>query len=224
MDIYSELIIVGFILLIFSIFMSKVKPNLFYGVRTSETLSDPEVWKKTNKLGSILFSIVSLIFILLNLIFYLSNSPTSNSKFSLIFLLFGILSITFYLVFYSKKLLKEKGKKREEIIITNSFVYLMIISSIALIVIGSTMPFIPPNGFIGIRIEKTLSDTTIWKRVNTISGIGLTLLGLMFSYLFFKIIKIYSNEKKSKVFFKYLYYFLLFLILWLMISTLVAYV
>ena len=42
------------------------------------------------------------------------------------------------------------------------------------------MIFIPQNSFIGIRVAKTLSNPILWKKVNTLGGIGFTIFGLIF--------------------------------------------
>ncbi|MDI6860851.1 MAG: SdpI family protein [Caldisericia bacterium] len=98
----------------------------------------------------------------------------------------------------------------------------MCIFTITLIIIGLISPFILPNSYIGIRISKTFSDPAIWKKVNTISGIGLIIIGLIFTLLFFNIVKKEEGER-TKLFVKFATIFILLIIGWTIISVLLAY-
>ena len=49
---------------------------------------------------------------------------------------------------------------------------------------------------------KTLSDPVLWKKVNILGGIVFTIIGLIFIYIFCKILKIIDKEKKTKKFVK----------------------
>jgi len=51
-------------------------------------------------------------------------------------------------------------------------------------------------------VVKTLSDPVLWKKVNILGGIVFTIIGLIFSYIFCKILKIIDKEKKTKEFVK----------------------
>ena len=44
--------------------MNTIKPNYFIGIRTPWTLENPEVWKKTHRIGSKLWVVGGLIMIL----------------------------------------------------------------------------------------------------------------------------------------------------------------
>lgn len=48
--------------------MPKVKSNFFVGVKTPWTLSDPDVWNRTNRLGGILFFVLGLTLVLTGLL------------------------------------------------------------------------------------------------------------------------------------------------------------
>jgi uncharacterized membrane protein len=61
----------GFIvvfLLYLRVLLSKARPNWFIGIRTPWTMSSPEVWRRTHRVGSVLFiilgglSLVSVLF------------------------------------------------------------------------------------------------------------------------------------------------------------------
>ncbi|MBC7195112.1 MAG: SdpI family protein, partial [Caldisericia bacterium] len=59
MNIFIEMSFLGLLILILSLFLPKTKPNYFFGFRTAISLSDSEIWKKTNKIGAIITSISS---------------------------------------------------------------------------------------------------------------------------------------------------------------------
>lgn len=66
----ARVVIVGVGLLIAFLgnLMGRVQPNWFVGIRTPWTLSDPEVWKQTHRLGARLFFGAGLIGALLGLL------------------------------------------------------------------------------------------------------------------------------------------------------------
>ncbi len=219
MSIFIEDSILGLIILILALFLPKTEPNLFFGVRTGAALSDREVWKKTNRVGAIILSLISLVFILLNFTFYLLGLPESYVNYSISFLVSSLVASVFYLDYYSKRLLKLKGGKEIEIEIPSSFVYAMLIASTLLIVFGVYGFFSLPNSWIGIRIEKTLKDVYIWRRVNQFGGVGYTVLGLIFLLRFIKDLRWKDNKRTIKD----VYLFLSFLILWSVVSLIYAY-
>lgn len=55
---------VGVLILIIGNYMNTIKPNYFIGIRTPWTLENPEVWKKTHRIGSKLWVVGGLIMIL----------------------------------------------------------------------------------------------------------------------------------------------------------------
>jgi uncharacterized membrane protein len=55
---------VGILFLIIGNYLGKIKSNWFMGIRTPWTLSNEEVWNKTNRLGGKLFIFAGLIMIL----------------------------------------------------------------------------------------------------------------------------------------------------------------
>ena len=72
-----------------------VKANYLLCVRTKETLKSNDIWKKTNALACYLFSIYSLLLLVINMLWI--------NKFNLLFLL-GYLLLTILAVLYSKKI------------------------------------------------------------------------------------------------------------------------
>ena len=54
-------VLVGVLFLFVGNMMGKVKPNFFMGIRTPWTLSDPDVWNKTHRLGGGLFFLAGLV-------------------------------------------------------------------------------------------------------------------------------------------------------------------
>jgi uncharacterized membrane protein len=48
--------------------LPKVKSNFYIGIRTSWTLSDSDIWNRTNRLGGFLFFIMGLVLILCGLL------------------------------------------------------------------------------------------------------------------------------------------------------------
>ena len=52
--------LVGLLFLFLGNLMGKVKPNFFMGIRTPWTISDPDVWNRTHRLGGALFFLAGL--------------------------------------------------------------------------------------------------------------------------------------------------------------------
>lgn len=57
-------LLVGIMFMIIGNYMSKIKSNWFFGIRTPWTLSSEEVWNKTHRLGGRLFVLVGLVMLL----------------------------------------------------------------------------------------------------------------------------------------------------------------
>ena len=219
MSIFIEINILGLIILILALFLPRTEPNLFFGVRTVAALSDREVWKKTNRVGAIMLSLISLVFILMNFTFYLLDLPESYVNYSIALLVLSLILSVLYLDYYSKKLLKLKGGEEIEIEIPSSFIYAMIITSVLSIFFGIYSFFSPPNSWIGIRIGKTLKDISVWRKANQFAGTGFIVLGLIFILRFIRDLKWKDNKKMLKD----VYLFIIFLILWSVISLIYAY-
>ena len=53
--------LVGLLFVFIGNLMGKVKPNFFMGIRTPWTISDPDVWNRTHRLGGGLFFLTGLV-------------------------------------------------------------------------------------------------------------------------------------------------------------------
>ena len=51
----------GLLFLFIGNIMGKVKPNFFMGIRNPWTISDPDVWNRTHRLGGGLFFLAGLV-------------------------------------------------------------------------------------------------------------------------------------------------------------------
>lgn len=91
---------VGVLILYIGFLLEKSKRNWFVGIRTPWTLSSDKVWKKTHHLGSRLFKVLGIIFIL---------SPFVFEQFIAIMIAL-IIIIVIYLTLYSY--LEYKKEKR----------------------------------------------------------------------------------------------------------------
>jgi len=128
MSIFIEDSILGLIILILALFLPKTEPNLFFGVKTGAALSDREVWKKTNRVGAIILSLISLVFILLNFTFYLLGLPKSYVNYSIAFLVSSLVVSVFYLDYL--KDLRWKDNKRNVYLIISFLILWSVISLI----------------------------------------------------------------------------------------------
>ncbi len=52
---------VGLLFILIGLYLTKIQPNWFFGIRTPWTLSSASVWHKTHKFGSKLFIIVGIL-------------------------------------------------------------------------------------------------------------------------------------------------------------------
>ena len=114
--------------------------------------------------------------------------------------------------------------EKSEIQSINSLPIFMIISSLLISFIGLISLFISPNPFIGIRTSKTVTNPILWKKVNTVGGIGFIVIGLVFSFLFYRILKIVDKEKKTKEFSKSLIMFIVVTFVWIIFSIFLPYI
>ena len=57
-------VLLGIIFFIIGNYMPQIRSNYTFGIKTPWTLEDPEVWRKTHRLGGVLFCLMGLAFIL----------------------------------------------------------------------------------------------------------------------------------------------------------------
>ena len=198
--------------------MCFIKRNDFVGFRTPTTLSDPYVWKKTNMYTGFMFVLLGI------LCFF----PAIYGRIVLfgVLLVIGLIVIIIFGIIYSNRLrekrLKEIADHMQSFVISKQFLYAMAIISIIMVIIGIVMLFVPPNDFIGIRIPKILSNPVIWHKVNSISGIGFIVLGIVFSILFFRDTSL-CDEDRTNNFRRHFIWFTIFTILWSSFGVALAY-
>lgn len=94
---------IGILLLVIGNFLPRVRPNYFFGIRTPWTMSSEYVWKKTHKLGGILFCIMGGVLILLPLF------PLTNNLGTILTLVL-IIGCCFVLYLYSYRIYKKSSQ------------------------------------------------------------------------------------------------------------------
>lgn len=220
---FYGLIILNLILIIGGIITYYSKQNYIIGLRTTDTLSDERVWKKANQFAGKLLIITGIIYLIIIFILYLLGLKRFFIYLTYIYLgtLIGEAIISaIYAHVYAKKL--KRGEEEKHLILKKSFNYLLISLSIILIIIGFILPFIKPNIIIGVRLPKTLENPQIWKSVNTISGIILIIFGLIFTYIFYKLLN-KEDLERSKSTIKIIPIFLIVLISIILLTLLIVY-
>ena len=81
----------GFLFFYLGVLLENAKRNWFIGIRTPWTLSNDDVWNKTNKLGGKLYKVAGAIAVI----------GTFFPDYSIFFILVPILSVSIYTVAYS---------------------------------------------------------------------------------------------------------------------------
>ena len=87
---------VGIIFIVIGNVMSQIRHNYFFGIRTPWTLANEVVWKKTHRMGGILFVVMGTLFIIAGL---LNNPLVSIVSFSSVMIMVIWLFVYSYLVF-----------------------------------------------------------------------------------------------------------------------------
>jgi uncharacterized membrane protein len=93
------LVAVGLLFAVIGNFMTTVKQNWTFGVRVSWTLSDPVVWRKTNRLGGYLFVVVGALTV------FAAFLPPAVGLVVMLTAIFGMLVVTYayaFLLFRSR--------------------------------------------------------------------------------------------------------------------------
>ena len=99
-------ILIGALFVVIGIFMGKIKPNWFMGIRTPWTLSSEKVWEETHKLSSKVFAVSGLL---------MAATVLFESTGKIILFVLSIAIIVLVLPIYSYLMFrKEKGGKKIE--------------------------------------------------------------------------------------------------------------
>lgn len=80
-------LLMGFLFIILGNYFKTIKPNYFIGIRTPWTLENEVVWKKTHRLGGVLWFIGGILIVVFSLIL------DSKSSFILFMIITGIITI-----------------------------------------------------------------------------------------------------------------------------------
>ncbi len=221
--IYNGVLFLGLMLL--SHFTKNVKRNPTVGIRFKATLADEEVWEATQKKWADIMYVICPVFFVINVIFYIEGLPVSYAITLVICFLGVLFAETAYLYFYSKNLLEQKKKEgkiieEEKFKMPKWFAVFMFVIALSTFVSGIVMCFIKPNPLIGVRINKTFRSIYVWRKVNTLSGIGLSVIGIVFAFLFSKHL---NGIKEDKTFLREVYYYAGIILLWVVISLVYAY-
>lgn len=94
---------VGLLFIVLGIYMPKIKPNWFMGIRTPWTLSSEKVWAKTHKAGGKLFVLVGLIFLIM---------PFLGERLIFPVIIITILIFVLGTIVYSYLLYRQEEKKK----------------------------------------------------------------------------------------------------------------
>lgn len=222
MNLYFGMLIIFVLLIISGFIMEKAPQNYLFGIRTSATLADSDVWRITNKKASYFSFIIGCIFVVLDLLFWLLGYPEDTYGVYLL-ILFTIVIVLFsiYLVLYSNTLFEKKNnglKTIPEVTLPKYFIHIVAISAFIIGVCGILMIFVNPNSFIGVRTYKTLTDPILWKKVNVISGIGFAFIGLLFTLVFLNISR-KENSERTKSFKRNIILFAITVLIWSALSV-----
>jgi len=71
----------------------KIKPNIWYGFKTTKTLSDPEIWYKANKYAARELIISGILLLITSSILYIFKNMICFNFFSIISLIILTISI-----------------------------------------------------------------------------------------------------------------------------------
>jgi uncharacterized membrane protein len=95
------LLVVGLLIVVIGNFMSKVRRNLFFGIRTPWTMSNDTVWERTHRIGSVLFFSLGIVIVLASLFAPLTAAAIVMAT--------GLLLFTIWAIVYSAWLYHHLG-------------------------------------------------------------------------------------------------------------------
>lgn len=96
---------VSLLLVVFGIYMGKIQPNYFIGIRTPWTLENSEVWRKTHKLGGPVYIAIGLISLL---------GSFFGKKIGFLMLIVPVIGGSLFIVFYSWWIYRNLNGGRQE--------------------------------------------------------------------------------------------------------------
>ncbi len=174
--------------------MLEMKQNWHSGLRTAETLSDPEIWKKANKISGIIFMFLGLVVLFpsLSAVFIWNNWVLV----SLLCITAGVLFALVFCISYASKLARKKRLDGTLNLpdIPKSFVYAMVVVSLCIALVGAVLIFFPQNSLFGIRLMRNVGFE---KKANVIFGLGLFALGSIFHVLLLTDLKKMDKQKTN---------------------------
>jgi len=130
--IVNTILIVGYML--YAIIGMRAKQNYFFGVRTPESLSDPEIWEKANKKFLFVILAFTIPLLIINLTFALLKFPESFPGAILIIFAIGMIALNTYSLKYTQNLDKKKGVEIRKVKFPVYAVITLILITIALAV------------------------------------------------------------------------------------------
>lgn len=95
-------ILIGFLFIILGNYMSQIRPNYFFGIKTPWTLANEQVWKKTHRVGGYSFIIMGIVSI---------TTAFLEGQLALIVMMLSIVGAVIYPFVYSYLLYKKIEKQ-----------------------------------------------------------------------------------------------------------------
>ncbi len=202
--------IIPIVFIVCGLLMQFAKQNEFFGLRTSATLSDPEIWEKSNKVVGRVFAILGVVLLLFNLIAYLQGSLSQLEWLAIILMIVSSTGVGVFGITYSDRLKREKETmgKTLQFTVSKSFVFLMSCISVVMVMLGIFILFFPTD--------------PITRKKFTPSGIGFIIIGLIFVIVFFNTAK-KEDVQRTKLFEKNFMLFAILTLIWSLISAGLAY-
>ncbi len=112
----------------------KAKQNYFIGIRTYETLGNPEIWKKANIRICSLVIAFTIPLLIINIVFAVLKLQTTFAYAILGIFFVGILALNFYGSIYAQNLAKEQGIEVKKVHIP-PYVYIILILSVIILAV-----------------------------------------------------------------------------------------
>lgn len=189
--------LLGFSLFILTLFVGlgiplmrrRIGPNDSVGVRTPETLRDPDIWYDANEYCGRLMVGTGLAvgFLALTLYCLPSISEVTYTLTTSIATILLLLALIWKSLSYTRNLVIAKNRKAGEIKADQDWdaslrtLGLVIIILVSVLLIVPSIPFalghVQPNNTSGFRVAATMNDPAIWYKVNAYMGKALIAAG-----------------------------------------------